>query len=349
MSEILSKQVILVVDDIADNIMVLDEILHDRYKVRAANSGEKALKLAGSDPKPDIILLDVMMPEMDGFEVCRRLKADEATHKIPIIFVTAMGDVQDEEMGLVLGAVDYITKPVSAPIVLARVKTHLALYDQSRVLEEKVIERTSQLEAAQSEVVEGMKKLEHAQTEILQRLAQAGEFRDDDTGQHTHRVGLVACLMAQRLGLSEFQCDMILRAAPLHDVGKIGIPDEILLKPGKLTEEEFAIMKRHAPMGAQILQDGKSTLVCMAEIIALTHHERWNGKGYPNGLSGDAIPIEGQIVGIVDVFDALTHARPYKKAWTIEETLNELERVRDVHFSSSLVDVFLQLPHHELL
>ncbi len=194
-----------------------------------------------------------------------------------------------------------------------------------------------------------MKKLEHAQTEILQRLAQAGEFRDDDTGQHTHRVGKIACLMAERLGFSTFHCDMILRAAPLHDVGKIGIPDEILLKPGKLTDEEFAIMKRHAPMGAQILQDGKSTLVCMAELIALTHHERWNGTGYPNGLSGDAIPLEGQIVGIVDVFDALTHARPYKRAWTIQETLDELERVRDAHFSSAVLDAFMQLPHAELL
>jgi putative two-component system response regulator len=248
-----------------------------------------------------------------------------------------------------LGAVDYITKPVSAPIVLARVRTHLALYDQSRVLEEKVIERTSQLEAAQAEIVDGMRQLEQAQTEILQRLAQAGEFRDDDTGQHTHRVGQISALMAGELGLSEFRRDMILRAAPLHDVGKIGIPDEILLKPGKLTEEEFAIMKRHAAMGAEILQQGKSTLVRMAEIIALTHHERWNGCGYPNGLSGGAIPIEGQIVGIVDVFDALTHARPYKKAWTIQETLNEIDRVRDVHFSSSLVDTFLQLPHEELL
>jgi putative two-component system response regulator len=277
------------------------------------------------------------------------LKANDITKKIPIIFVTALGEVQDEAQGLRLGAVDYITKPVNPAIVRARVKTHLALYDQNRELATMVQARTHDLELAQAEVVYSLQRLQLAQTEMLERLAQAAELHDDTTGQHTYRVGKVSSLLAAELGLPDFHCDLIRRSAPLHDVGKIGIADEILLKPGRLTPVEFDIMRTHTTIGAAILREGKSTLVRIAETIALTHHERWDGTGYPYGLRNDDIPIEGQIVAVADVFDALTHQRPYKEPWSIERALGEIDSQRNTHFSQTMVDAFLKLPHATLI
>lgn len=348
-SNIFERQTVLVVDDAVENIMILDSILHDEYRIRVATSGTQAIAMANLEPLPDLILLDVVMPDMDGFAVCTSLRASERTKQIPIIFVTSLGEVQDEAKGLELGAVDYITKPLSPAIVRARVRTHLALYDQNRLLELKVHERTQALELSKAEVIYSLQKLDFAQNEILDRLAQAAELHDELTGQHNYRVGLTSSLLATELGLPSELVDVLRRAAPLHDVGKIGIADEILLKPGRLTPEEFVIMQTHTTIGAGILASGQSLLVQTAEVIALSHHERWSGNGYPQGLAYDAIPIEGQIVGIADVFDALTHERPYKEAWTIEQTLEELKRVRGQDFAPELVDAFLRLDHQTLI
>jgi|HigsolmetaAR206D_1030411.scaffolds.fasta_scaffold09411_2 Response regulator containing a CheY-like receiver domain and an HD-GYP domain len=343
------RQTVLIVDDMIENIMILDAILHDEYRVRVATSGSQALGMAQREPLPDLILLDVVMPDMDGFEVCKELKQNLKTRPIPIIFITSLGEVQDEAKGLEIGAVDYITKPVNPAIVRARVRTHLALYDQNRILELKVQERTRELELSKEELVLSLQKLDFSQREILERLAQAAELHDETTGKHNYRVGLISSMLAAELALPPEMVDVIRQAAPLHDVGKIGIADEVLLKPGRLTPEEFAIMQTHTTIGANILSNGQSLLVQTAETIALSHHERWNGNGYPFGLAHNQIPIEGQIVGIADVFDALTHERPYKPAWTIEATLEELSRLRGKDFSPDLVDAFLRLDHQQLI
>ncbi|QYK00918.1 response regulator [Shewanella psychrotolerans] len=313
---------VLVVDDTPENIDILVGILGGDYKVKVAIDGPKALALARKSA-PDLILLDVMMPGMNGYEVCKRLKQDPLTSHIPVIFVTALADVADETQGFELGAVDYITKPVSAPVVKARVKTHLALYDQKRLLEEEVKSRT--------------KELEETRFEIIRRLGRAAEYKDNETGLHVIRMSHYAKLLAQQAGLPDKYCELIYNAAPMHDIGKIGTPDSILKKPAKLDADEWKEMQRHAEIGAQIIGEHNDPLLEMAKRIALTHHEKWDGSGYPNGLSGTEIPIEGRIVAIADVFDALTSIRPYKKAWTIEDTMNLIESESGKHFDPELV------------
>ena len=313
---------VLVVDDTPENIDILVGILGGDYKVKVAIDGPKALALANKSA-PDLILLDVMMPGMNGYEVCKRLKQDPLTSHIPVIFVTALADVADETQGFELGAVDYITKPVSAPVVKARVKTHLALYDQKRLLEEEVKSRT--------------KELEETRFEIIRRLGRAAEYKDNETGLHVIRMSHYAKLLAQQAGLPDKYCELIYNAAPMHDIGKIGTPDSILKKPAKLDADEWKEMQRHAEIGAEIIGDHKDPLLEMAKRIALSHHEKWDGSGYPNGLSGTDIPIEGRIVAIADVFDALTSIRPYKKAWTIEDTMNLIESESGKHFDPELV------------
>ena len=313
---------VLVVDDTPENIDILVGILGGDYKVKVAIDGPKALALANKSA-PDLILLDVMMPGMNGYEVCKRLKQDPLTSHIPVIFVTALADVADETQGFELGAVDYITKPVSAPVVKARVKTHLALYDQKRLLEEEVKSRT--------------KELEETRFEIIRRLGRAAEYKDNETGLHVIRMSHYAKLLAQQAGLPDKYCELIYNAAPMHDIGKIGTPDSILKKPAKLDADEWKEMQRHAEIGAEIIGDHKDPLLEMAKRIALSHHEKWDGSGYPNGLSGTEIPIEGRIVAIADVFDALTSIRPYKKAWTIEDTMNLIESESGKHFDPELV------------
>jgi len=320
------RHTILIVDDTPANLDVLRGALQDQYRVKVALSGVKALKIVQNQPRPDMILLDVMMPDMDGYEVCRRLKADPLTAKIPVIFVTSKSDIDDEERGLALGAVDYVTKPVSPPIVQARVRTHLALYDQNRELERRVAERTAELQAVR--------------LEILHRLGQAAEFKDDETGLHVLRMSHYARLLAQVMGVSEDWCDLLLHAAPMHDIGKIGIPDRILLKPGKLDAEEWRIMQRHPEYGATILGEHPAEVMVMAREVALNHHERWDGSGYPQRLSGAAIPLSGRLVAIADVFDALTSERPYKKAWTVDAAVALIDEGRGRHFDPDLVPIF---------
>ena len=321
-----NKQCILTVDDIPDNLDVINGVLHDEYRLKVALRGEKALTIAESDDPPDLILLDIMMPEMDGYEVCRRLKESSRTKHIPVIFLTAKSEVKDEAMGFALGAVDYITKPISAPLLQARIKTHLALYDQNRVLEEKVRARTAELD--------------ETRLEIIRRLGRAAEYKDNETGLHVIRMSHYSRVLAESIGMGRDDAELLLNAAPMHDVGKIGIADRILLKPSKLDDEEWRIMKRHPAFGASIIGSHSSAILKMARVVALTHHEKWNGNGYPMGIAGEEIPLVGRIVAIADVFDALTTARPYKEAWTIERALDLIEREKGEHFDPELVPRF---------
>ena len=320
------KPIVLVVDDVPDNIEVLRWALLPEYQVMAATSGKKALKIALSDPRPDLILLDVMMPDIDGYEVCRRLKKDPRTTQIPIIFLTSKSQSEDERKGFDAGAVDYVLKPIKPSIVQARVRTHLELYDQNRELGFKIKKRTLELQ--------------ETRLEITQRLGRAAEFRDNETGMHVIRMGHYSRLIAEALNVGEYWADLILHAAPMHDVGKIGIPDKILLKPGKLSPDEWKIMKTHTTIGGEILSGGTSKLMEMSQSIALTHHEKWNGSGYPRGLKEDQIPLEGRIVAVADVFDALTSNRPYKKTWPAVKTISLIVEESGKHFDPQVVEAF---------
>lgn len=320
---------VLIVDDTPSNISVLMEILRDDYRVLAATNGAQALTIARGKQPPDVILLDVMMPEMSGYEVCQRLKADSATRMVPVIFVTAMNQTEDETQGFALGAVDYITKPVSAPIVKARVKTHLALFDQNRELERLVRERTAELR--------------HTRLEIIKRLGRAGDFRDNETGMHVIRVAHYCRLLGEAVRMNNEDLDLLFHAAPMHDIGKIGIRDSVLLKPDRLDDDEIQIMRQHVPFGAEIIGEHSDALLSMARIIALTHHEKWDGTGYHRGLKGEEIPLVGRITSIADVFDALTSVRPYKKAWPIEDAVTLIQREAGRSFDPELVQKFVVL------
>ena len=326
MSPLLPKQCVLVVDDSPENIELLSEVLRDDYRVRVATSGEKALKIVYSDEPPDLILLDIMMPGISGLEICRRLKANPDRRRIPIIFVTAMSSTEDEQRGLDTGAVDYITKPISPPIVKARVRTHLALYDQSRELERMVRQRTLELLTTRQQ--------------IIRRLGRAAEFKDNETGNHVLRMSHYARLIALAHGLGEESANIIFNTAPMHDIGKIGIPDAILLKPGKLDAAEWQVMHQHPIMGAEIIGKHDNELLETARIIALTHHEKWDGSGYPQRLAGEAIPLEGRIVAIADVFDALMSVRPYKAAVSLEAALQYFDEQTGRHFDPTLIAAF---------
>ncbi len=329
MSNDFLKETILIVDDVPDNIDILDGILNSEYNIRAATSGEMALKIAESDIPPDLILLDIMMPDMDGFELCSLLKGKIRTKNIPIIFVTSKNDVIDEKRGFEVGAVDYITKPVSPPVVEARVKTHLALYDQNRALEKKVRERTYELN--------------DTRLEIIRRLGRAAEYKDNETGLHVIRMSKYSQHIALAYGLSEDDAELILNAAPMHDVGKIGIPDKILLKPGKLDDQEWEVMKKHSEFGSRIIGKHSSVLLKNACLAAKSHHEKWNGKGYPEGLAGDKIPLISRIIAIADVFDALTSNRPYKKAWKVDDAFELINNESGEHFDPDLVESFIHV------
>jgi putative two-component system response regulator len=326
MTAVAEQATILVVDDTPDNIDLLSRILRPAYKVKAALNGLRALAIATTPPLPDMILLDVRMPGMDGYEVCRQLKAHPASANIPVIFVTAMSDEQDEERGLSLGAVDYVTKRISPVIVRARLRTHLALHRQNLELERKVRERTEEL-------------LE-TRLEIIRRLGRASEFRDNETGLHIIRMSHYSYLMARELGVNQSWADLVLNAAPMHDVGKIGVPDDILLKPGRLDPEEWALMSRHPEIGAEIIGDHGSDILRMSREIALCHHEKWDGSGYPGRISGANIPLSARIVAVADVFDALTSERPYKHAWPVAEALDHIFGQSGQHFDPAVIEVF---------
>ncbi|WP_430434858.1 HD-GYP domain-containing protein [Methyloversatilis sp.] len=320
-----TRQTILVADDTPENIDLLSALLRQDYRVKVATSGEKALAIVNSTEPPDLILLDIMMPGMNGYDVCRRIKANPDRRGIPIIFVTAMTSIEDERLGLEVGAVNYITKPISPPIVAARVRTHLALYDQTRVLEDRVRARTAELFASRQQ--------------IIRRLGRAAEFRDNETGNHVIRMSYYARLIAQAIGLGPEATELLFNTASMHDIGKIGIPDAVLLKPGPLSKAEWAVMRQHPEIGAEIIGEHDDELLQTARTIALTHHERFDGSGYPRGLIGEDIPLFGRIVAIADVFDALMTARPYKPAMPIDDTLQVMGRNTGLHFDPALMAV----------
>lgn len=328
---------LLIVDDEERNVRLLKRVLErgGYQNIEETRDSREVTNLFHSF-RPDAILLDLRMPYRDGFDVMRELnELISPTSFVPIIVLTADATPEAKQNALAAGASDFVTKPFDTNEILLRVRNLLRTRFLNQNLEEKVYERT--------------RALEDAQVEILQRLAQAAEFRDDDTGQHTHRVAQIAASLAEILSFPTAEIHLIHQAAPLHDVGKIGIPDHILLKPGKLTPEEFDAMKQHTIIGANLLSNGHSPVMRLAERIALTHHERWDGKGYPQGLQGEEIPREGRILAVVDVFDALTHERPYKKAWTVEDALAEITRCSNAQFDPAVVQAFLQLPHDELI
>lgn len=305
---------LLVVDDEATNLQIIRQVLQADYRLLFARDGEKALHLAATE-KPDLILLDVMMPGLTGLETCLRLKADPHTRPIPVIFVTALTDVNDESAGFAAGAVDYITKPISPPVMCARIRTHLSLV---RVDE-----------------------LQNTRLQIIQCLGRAAEYRDNETGLHVIRMSHYSRILAVAAGFGDRWAEELFHAAPMHDIGKIGTPDAILLKPGRLDPDEMRVMQQHAVMGAEIIGEHDSGLLQMARTIALAHHEKYDGSGYPQGLAGDAIPVEARIVAIADVFDALTSVRPYKEAWPVERAVALLQAEKGRHFDPDLVDLFV--------
>jgi putative two-component system response regulator len=328
---------ILIVDDQLSNVMLLEGILqeYDFTSVRSLTDSRQALS-ALIDFLPDLILLDLQMPYLDGFAVMKQLQACIAPGDfLPILVLTADITSDTKRRALSEGALDFLTKPFDATEVLLRIKNllrtralHLQLQGQNQLLDHKVRERTAELEATQ--------------VEILERLALAAEYRDDDTGEHTKRVGETAARIAEALGWPQTEVELLRRAAPLHDVGKIAISDLILLKPSKLTPEEFESMKAHARLGAQMLSGGRFPLLQLAEQIALTHHERWDGTGYL-GLHEEDIPIAGRIVSVADVFDALISERPYKRAWSVHDALEEIKRQSGRQFDPRVVEAFLKI------
>jgi putative two-component system response regulator len=339
-----------VVDDTPANLMLMSALLKDDYKVKVANSGEKALKIAASDSPPDLILLDIMMPEMDGYQVCTQLKSDPLTRDIPVIFLTSRAEAGDEKKGLEMGAVDYITKPVSQPIVMARVKTHLALKasadflrDQNAYLEQEVAKRTREVMVIQDVTILAMASL--------------AETRDVDTGNHIRRTQNYVKALALKLRshprfihfLSERNIEMLFKSAPLHDIGKVGIPDRILLKPGRFEAEEYEIMKTHTTLGRDAIAHAEKTLgasvefLGMAKEIALSHQEKWDGSGYPEGLSGDDIPISARLMALADVYDALICRRVYKQPMTHEMAVSIILPGKSAHFDPDIVDAFIEI------
>ena len=345
-----NKATILVVDDTPDNLALMSALLKNVYKVKVANHGDKGLRIAASTPPPDLILLDVMMPDIDGYEVCRRLKADPGTRGIPVIFLTARSEPDDEQKGLALGAADYITKPISPPILLARVATQLALKasadflrDQNEFLSAEVARRTSELEAVQDVTILAMASL--------------AETRDAETGKHILRTQRYVKALAEKLRphprfanfLSDQNIRTLFKSAPLHDIGKVGIPDRILLKPGRYDAQELEIMKNHTLLGRDAIQLAEDWLgkrvefLTIAKEIALYHQEWWDGSGYPEALAGESIPVSARLMAIADVYDALISRRVYKERLSHEQAAQIIVEGRGSHFDPDMVDAFIEI------
>jgi putative two-component system response regulator len=355
----MNKRTILIVDDEPSNLAVLNHLLSPAFRVLACKSGEQALKTAAKEPVPDLILLDVMMPGLDGYGVINRLREDDKTRDIPVIFVTALDETLDEEHGLELGAVDYIAKPVRPAILKARVNTHLEI-KQAR---DRLKGHNVWLEA---EVSKRMQENILVQDVSLTALAQLAETRDSDTGNHILRTQAYVEVLARRLqadsrfarDLDDLHLKRYVKASPLHDIGKVGIPDRILLKPGKLTNEEWETMKTHAHIGGVTISNAIERATAAAEemdganpsealafldaarIIATSHHEKWDGSGYPEGLAGEQIPLPARLMALSDVFDALTTPRVYKKAWPMEKAVRLILHEKGKHFDPDIVDAF---------
>ena len=344
------RPTILVVDDTPDNLSLMSGLLKDQYKVKVANSGEKALKQVQGEVKPDLILLDIMMPGLSGYDVIREIKADPLARNIPVIFLTAMSEAEDEKKGLEMGAADYITKPISPPIVLARVKTQLEnkavadfLRDQNAYLESEVGKRTSEISAIQDVTILAMASL--------------AETRDSDTGNHIRRTQHYVKILAERLKthprfgffLSEQTINSLFKSAPLHDIGKVGIADRILLKPGRFTPEEFEIMKTHTTLGRDAIEHAEQQLglkvefLQLAKEIAYYHQEKWDGSGYPTGISGDDIPISARLMAVADVYDALISRRVYKEGMPHEKAVAIIIESKGTHFDPDVTDAFVDL------
>jgi putative two-component system response regulator len=357
------EKLILVVDDDPAVLGVLKQCLRPHFSVRIATLGDKGLELARLRPQPDLILLDVCLPDMHGYEVCKMLKQDAATMAIPVMFLSGHADTENITHGLELGAVDYVSKPVVAPILLARVRTHLRLReagdllrDQNAHLETMVRQRTRDLEARTRELQTRTSELQHSQDLTIVALGSIAETRDNETGNHIHRTRGYVQLLAARLAplpryrasVSAEQWTMIWKSAPLHDIGKVGIPDHILLKPGKLSAEEFSVMKGHPAIGrdalrqAEIRMGSEGSFLAVAKEIAYGHHERWDGSGYPQGLGGEAIPLSARMMALADVYDALISKRVYKPAWSHADAVDAILEGRGGHFDPSLVDCFLE-------
>jgi len=344
-----SRASILVIDDTPANLSLLNQLLREHYRIKLANGPGKGLELAANSP-PDLILLDIMMPEMDGYEVCKRLKANPLTAAIPVIFLTAKVGAEDEELGLALGAVDFIHKPFAPSVVLARVRTHLQIRSWQVFLEDKSAWLQAEVERRVNEVL----RLQEASVRVMVSLA---EFRDECTGNHIRRtqdyVRLLAEYLSQkdrdRAALTAEDIDHIAKAAPLHDIGKIAIPDHILLKPGRHTPEEFEIMKTHSVKGESMLLRTRHELgddnmmLRYAGQIARNHHERWDGKGYPDGLAGEAIPLAARLMAVADVYDALRSRRPYKVAFSHEEAVRMVSEQAGGQFDPAAIEAFLAL------
>jgi putative two-component system response regulator len=339
---------ILIVDDAPENLYVLSELLRPQYRVLACTSGASALRIVSGIPKPDLILLDVMMPDMDGYSLLAHLQENPQTRDIPVIFLTALTTADDEERGLQMGAADYITKPIKPMVVLARVRTQL----QAKQARDWLKNQNAALEI---EVARRMKENDLTQQVSIRALAHLAETRDPETGNHILRTqGYVHCLACKLVNharfsatLSDHYIDLLARSAPLHDIGKVGIPDHILRKPGKLTPEEWVIMKTHAKQGSDAMEeaerDVKTPLVFLsvAKEIAHWHHEKWDGSGYPDGLIGDQIPISARFMAIADVFDALISVRVYKPAFSFEQARDIIAAGRGKHFDPDITDTFL--------
>lgn len=329
---------ILIVDDELADVEFLRHVLRGEgygELIEVTNARAAADRL--DELAPDLILLDLVLPDFDGFDFLGRFRDWLPLGGfVPVLVLTGDTSAETRRRALAAGASDFLTKPLSPAEVRLRVRNlvhtrslHTQLREQNAGLEERVIERTAELEAARQE--------------ILDRLARAAEFRDDDTGLHTQRVGRLAARLAQVIGLPDDLVDLLRKAAPLHDIGKIGIPDAILLKEGRLSPEERSLMETHTSIGARILSGSRYPILGMAEEIALTHHERWDGAGYPAGLRGEAIPLTGRIVAVADVFDSLTHVRPYKHAWTVQEAIAEFRAEQGRQFDPTVVEALFRV------
>src|SRR5574343_1905572 len=344
------EMTILVVDDTPFNLTLMAAVLEKTFRVELAPSGEAALQRLAVDPLPDLILLDIMMPHMDGYEVCRRLKGDPRTAGIPVIFLTANVSSDDEEKGFELGAVDYITKPIKQRVVLARIKTHLQLKVSADFLEDKAV-------FLENEVSRRASEIEAIQDVTILAMASLAETRDNETGNHIRRTQFYVRALAEQLRqhprfsafLNDRTIKLLFKSVPLHDIGKVGIPDRILLKPGKFTLEEFAIMKTHCALGRDAIAQAEAILgmkvdfLTLAKEIAYSHQEKWDGSGYPEGLAGDAIPISARLMALADVYDALISRRVYKEGMSQDKAVQLIIDGRGAHFDPDIVDAFIVL------